>query len=557
MPGLGTLDGLQYANGVQQFCGIPYASLPKRWTRSTLRTSWYDDHHDGTKLGYYTTPLPIDQHYLTLNSNDCPMPGLIDGDNSNDLVPVPPAAHLLWPPPVDELSGLVMNIVIPRAFDTASNRLPVFVYVHGGSLLYGGANLPIFDAVNLVSRSIEIELPIICVNFNYRIGIGGFLAGEAVAHELKQDGYAGSGNFGFTDQMVAFDWVQKYIGYLGGDPNKVTAVGESAGGISISNQLQAAQPAIFHRAVCMSGLSAAIPPWTMQQHDIFFTAVCRHFKIDPAAPNVLDQLRAIPQQDLADATPDIQGVPAGTGNPCLDGWFYLPDADPRGITAPPDWLEGYMFGDVYHEGIIFHVNLLEDDYHSIRRVIHAHIEDDSLTDQILNAYEITADLPRPEFLERVEHMCGDFGFKILNYALAKECAKHAASTGRSPFLYHFDQRSRLPNSLEGTAYHAYELLYLFGNLEGEMNEDEKKIAREFSMAWIKFANGAEPWRADESPSWMIWGPNGKIELKTESEDQGVRNYTRMNMILQLDDGKAWRKGLAGIDSLVNRRWKLW
>lgn len=53
IPGLGTLDGLQYANGVQQFCGIPYANLTKRWTRSTLETSWDDGHHDGTKLGYY------------------------------------------------------------------------------------------------------------------------------------------------------------------------------------------------------------------------------------------------------------------------------------------------------------------------------------------------------------------------------------------------------------------------------------------------------------------------------------------------------------------------
>lgn len=51
IPGLGTLDGLAYANGVQQFCGIPYAHLPKRWTRSTLRTSWNGGHHDGTRLG--------------------------------------------------------------------------------------------------------------------------------------------------------------------------------------------------------------------------------------------------------------------------------------------------------------------------------------------------------------------------------------------------------------------------------------------------------------------------------------------------------------------------
>lgn len=50
--GLGTVRGLIYPNGVRQFCGIPYASLSKRWTYSTLMTSWPDGRHDGTKLGY-------------------------------------------------------------------------------------------------------------------------------------------------------------------------------------------------------------------------------------------------------------------------------------------------------------------------------------------------------------------------------------------------------------------------------------------------------------------------------------------------------------------------
>ena len=154
-------------------------------------------------------------------------------------------------------------------------------------------------------------------------------------------------------------------------------------------------------------------------------------------------------------------------------------------------------------------------------------------------------------------MCGDFVFKIPNYALAKACIKHGLPDGKSPFLYHFDQRSRLPNSLEGTAYHAHELLYLFGNLEGGINDDEKQMAQAFSAAWIKFANGHEPWEAKDPLAWMVWGQNSKVELKTEAEDEHVRNYTRMNMVLQLDEGKAWRRGLAGIDSLVNRRWKLW
>lgn len=147
-----------------------------------------------------------------------------------------------------------MNIVIPFAPASDRRSLPVMVYVHGGSLLYGGANLPIFNAVNLVSQSIKMGKPIICVNFNYRVGLGGFLASEAIRRELQDDGFQGCGNFGFTDQKVAFDWVQRYIATLGGDPDNVTAVGESAGGISISNQL------LIHRdsgapSVCQDFLS--------------------------------------------------------------------------------------------------------------------------------------------------------------------------------------------------------------------------------------------------------------------------------------------------------------
>lgn len=448
-----------------------------------------------------------------------------------------------------------MNIVIPHGFKDAT-KLPVFVYVHGGSLLYGGANLPIFDAVNLVSHSILIGHPIICVNFNYRVGIGGFLAGEVIARSLEQDGYQGSGNFGFTDQKVAFDWVQNYISFFGGDIHNVTAVGESAGGISISNQLQSARPPTFHRAVCMSGLSVAIPPWTMNQHDCFFEAVCIYFKIDPAALDALDMLRAVPQQELANATAEIQGVPSGTGNPCIDGWFYLPEIDPRKVNPPPAWLKGLMIGDTYHEGIIFHLNLLllEENYQSIREALESEIGNEVHTDHILKAYGITPDLSQDELFSRTEHMCGDAIFKVPNYLLANECA-----TGNLPsdalFLYHFDQRSRLPNALEGTAYHAHELLYLFGNLDNEMSEKEIAMAREFASAWIRFTNGLAPWKIDGEREWMVWGQDSKMKVMHEEEDEKVRNYTRMKMMLGLEDenGMVWERWLAGVDALVNRR----
>ncbi|KAJ5090614.1 hypothetical protein N7532_009298 [Penicillium argentinense] len=537
IPGLGTLDGLQYPKGVQQFCGIPYGRLSKRWTRSVLQTSWAGEYHDGTRLG-----------------NNCPNPET-DGDDSDDLVPVPPAPHFSDPPIVDELSALVMNIVIPHACGANEKPLPVFVYIHGGSFLYGGANLPIFDAVNLVSHSLSIGLPIIYVNFNYRVGIGGFLAGSAIAAELEKDGWAGSGNFGFADQQIAFEWVQNYIRLFGGDPENVTAVGESAGSISISNQLLANTPPIFHRVVCMSGSSVSIPPWTIEQHDCFFQAVCAHFQIDPAAADALDKLRAIPQQKLANATPAIHGVPSGTGNPCIDGWFYRADVDHSQVHTPPVWLTGLMLGDTYHEGVIFHLNLVEgeENFESVRQILQSFIQDESHTDTILKAYQITDNLPLPELLGRVEHMCGDAIFKIPNYLLAQKCESDYPG---ETYLYHFDQRSRLKNVFEGTSYHAHELLYLFGNLDNEMNDDEQNMARHFASAWVRFANGLVPWESSEDRRWMVWGPLGVFELKSEQEDEADRNYERMDMVLRLGDGTVWKKWLSGVDSLVNRRWRL-
>ena len=442
-----------------------------------------------------------------------------------------------------------MNIVLPHAPD--SQHLPVFVYVHGGSLLYGGANLPIFDAVNLVSHSIQIEKPIVYVNFNYRVGLGGFLASEAIRNELRRDGHYGCGNFGFTDQQVAFEWVQRYISSLGGDEEQVTAVGESAGGISISNQMVAAEPPYFRRAVCMSGLSVSIPAWTMEEHERLFRGTCRNFGIDASREDVLDCLRLIPQQELANATSAIQGIPSGTGNPCLDGWFYA--QDPREVREPPNWVESFMLGDTYHEGVIFHLNLLEDTFDSVRETLQEHIQNDQETDWILNAYDISTDLSHEALLSHVEHMCGDAIFKIPNYATA--LASHHLSSQNAVFGYHFDQRSRLKNAFEGTAYHAHELLYLFGNLDNELSTDERVMGKEFASAWILFCHGESPWETLHG-KWKVWGPDCSQQLKSEDEDEGARSYSRMQQILARGDGKTWKRWLSGVDALVNKRMNL-
>lgn len=82
-----------------------------------------------------------------------------------------------------------MNIVIPPRSAIPDNKnLPVMVYIHGGSFLYGGANRPVFDGVNFLSHSVSRGTPVIAVNFNYRVGLSGFLASSAIKADLERDG---------------------------------------------------------------------------------------------------------------------------------------------------------------------------------------------------------------------------------------------------------------------------------------------------------------------------------------------------------------------------------
>ena len=484
---------------------------------------------------------------LTYGRADCPSPSEAEGNS--DLVPVPPFP-LFNHPVTDERKALVLNVVVPPCAE--KQGLPVMIHVHGGSLLYGGGNLSIFDAKNLVSASVRLGKPIIAVNFNYRVGLGGFLASSAIERELLQDGFNGCGNFGLTDQQVAFEWVQRNIAAFGGNPDEVTAVGESAGGISISHQLLAKIPPRFVRAICMSGVSCALPSWTIEEHERLYAAVCRHFGIDPLAPDALEALREIPEQSLADETAAIQGVPAGTGNPCLDGVFH--QASPNYPHHSPAWLKSYMIGDVYHEGVIFHPNILHDSFEFIRATLLEHVSDLKVVDQVLAWYDVTANSTPSQLMENFEHMAGDFVFKIPNYATAR--ANSELANRGALYTYHFDQRSQLKNGLAGKAYHGYEILYLFRNLEDYMDDGEKQLAAKFSRAWIDFVQGDRPWESGTG-GWMRWGPHYAAQVVDEQADERIRGYQRMNQVLQIgESGETWLKLLRGIDSIINKRMRM-
>jgi carboxylesterase type B len=139
---------------------------------------------------------------------------------------------------------LFLNIFTPFIPRRATDKglKPVIFHIHGGGFTGGTGNDATFDGGNIASRN-----DVVVVDINYRLSTLGFLA--------LSDGHT-NGNFGISDMVTALEWVQKYISAFGGDPNRITIAGQSAGAASV-RVLLGSPKAIgkFSAAIPMSNLA--------------------------------------------------------------------------------------------------------------------------------------------------------------------------------------------------------------------------------------------------------------------------------------------------------------
>lgn len=138
---------------------------------------------------------------------------------------------------------LYLNVWTPAK--SPNEKTPVLVWIYGGGFAGGGTSGPGVNGEYLARKGVVL------VSINYRVGPLGFLAHPELSAESP---HHVSGNYGLLDQMAGLCWIQKNIAAFGGDPNRVTIFGESAGGISVS--MLCASPlakGLFHGAISESG----------------------------------------------------------------------------------------------------------------------------------------------------------------------------------------------------------------------------------------------------------------------------------------------------------------
>lgn len=210
----GAVAGVR-SNGVARFLGIPYAAAP------------FGPHR-------FRAPQPV-----------VPWTAVRDASRHGPTVPKGQypeyARRLLHEIEIPGEECLNLNVWAPAdGVHAPGARRPVLVWIHGGSFLQGSNSLPEYDGSSFARDGV------VCVGINYRLGIEGFL-------ELPD----ADGNRGLRDMIAALRWVREEIVGFGGDPDRVTVAGESAGAMAIGPLLAVPSArGLFHRAILHSGAAS-------------------------------------------------------------------------------------------------------------------------------------------------------------------------------------------------------------------------------------------------------------------------------------------------------------
>jgi carboxylesterase type B len=192
-----------------------------------------------------------------------------------------------------------------------------------------------YDGSVLIPESVTQDKPFILVSVNYRLGAFGFLGGSEVLAD-------GSANLGLLDQRMGLEWVADNIAAFGGDPDAVTIWGQSAGAMSVFDQLALFDgnntyngQALFRGAIMNSGSILPTEPVDGDKAQGIFDSVAEAAGCaSPKNSTKLECLRGVDYETFVNAS---NSVPTYLGYNSL-AFSYAPRADGRVLTASPEVL---------------------------------------------------------------------------------------------------------------------------------------------------------------------------------------------------------------------------
>ncbi|XP_059118602.1 acylcarnitine hydrolase-like isoform X2 [Peromyscus eremicus] len=396
-------------------------------------------------------------------------------------------------PPLLSMSEdcLYLNIYSPVHASEGSN-LPVMVWIHGGGLALGLAS--VYDGSKLAA----IE-DIMVVTIQYRLGVlGYFSTGDEHAR----------GNWGYLDQVAALRWVQQNIAHFGGNPDRVTIFGESAGATSVSSLvLSPMSKGLFHGAIMESGV--ATMPGFVSQSEVVYTMVANLSGCNQMdSESMVGCLRGKSEEEMLDITKVFKIMPA-----VVDGVFF--PKHPKELLVSADFRPVPSIIGVNNDEFGWDIPMVSPDTtleKMDRETIQAVLQSTpaqlmmppGVADILVEEY--LGDTEDPEILlAQFKEMMEDFMFVAPGLQVA-----HAQSPLAPVYFYEFQHPTNFfkdgrPPHVK--ADHDDEISFVFGSSfwgsKFDFTEEEELLSRRIMKYWANFARHGNP-NSMDLPHWPVF-----------------------------------------------------
>ena len=476
-------------DGLTVYRGIPFAAPPVgdlRWRAPQPAANW-DGVRQATKFG----PRPIQGSRSGAGmSEDC----------------------------------LYLNVWTPAK--SASERIPVLVWIYGGGFSAGSTSDPNYNGAKLAKKGVVL------VSIAYRVGQLGFLANPELSAESPNHV---SGNYGLLDQIAGLQWVQRNIAAFGGDPNKVTIFGESAGGISVS--MLCASPlakGLFQGAISQSGGSFGPPGRSNAPGEnmrlLADAEQAGEAYAKSAGVSYIAELRKLAPDKLP------AGLRVGNSWPIIDGW-----------VIPDDQYKLYAAGKYNHTPVLIGYNSDEGASFSPPRTPENYIANvknryGKFADDLIKAYPPGSNTVAKTARDLTRDTT--FGWHTWIWARLQ------AQTGKSKvFYYYFDQHPEHPEGSPRAGYgspHGADVPYVFQHLNPnnpQIKPADLEISDAMSTYWVNFAKHGDP-NGKDVPKWPAFSDkNPRVMYFNQTPHVGP--VPSADSLKVLDGYFAWRRAAEG------------
>jgi para-nitrobenzyl esterase len=419
----------------------------------------------------------------------------------------PQAPNPLFRAPHQSEDCLYLNVWAPELKNDL--KLPVMVWFHGGGFVGGSGSDQRSDGTLMASKGVVV------VSFNYRSGVFGFLAHPELSAESE---FKVSGNYGLQDQIAALKWIKKNISHFGGDPNKVTVFGVSAGSASISLLLTCSQATGLFQQSILHSPGAARPLATLAQAEAL--------SLKELGSNI-ERLRSLSEQEIFKLTsllnPKIRGLTTPRIlRPILDG-VYLNENERDVFKAHRQAMLPMIVGSNLDEGSLLTKDWAIKSFDDYAGLVKSNFN--AFSSDALALYPAEAE---KEIRTRVAELFGDTQFNYGTRLLAQSNSNQISNTWRYLFA------KRRPSQIDGP-HHGQEVAHVFGNLsakvtpvENDYDHQDEYISQAMLNYWVQFAYIGNPNQLG-LPDWSKYEIDSDNMIVFESDISKLEGLRERNL----------------------------